>query len=98
MAEPTPELAMTALAQALAGQVAALLKAEFARLGGPSPGSLMTKQQAASYLGLSVETLDNWRYTGVGPAYVKFPKAVMYRRGDLDTYVTVQTVQPLAAA
>lgn len=39
---------------------------------------------------VSVNTLADWRYKGVGPRFAKFGKHVRYRRSDLDAWVEVQ--------
>ena len=46
--------------------------------------SLITEAEAANFLGFTVRCLQNWRYRGGGPVYVK-PNArnVRYRRIDL---------------
>jgi excisionase family DNA binding protein len=50
--------------------------------------SLLTREQAASYLGLKKTTLDAWAVRGGGPAYVKLgKKAVRYRQSDLEAFV-----------
>ena len=41
---------------------------------------------AASYLGLSVSTLNKLRLTGSGPRYYKLGRAVRYRIADLDEW------------
>jgi hypothetical protein len=52
---------------------------------------LLTGQQAAEYLAVSVDTLSYWRTVGRGPAFVKFTRArqgvVRYRREDLDRFI-----------
>ena len=62
-------------------------------------GKLLTSKQAAEYLGLSPETLNQWRSklktTGVqqGPKYVKLAaKAVRYHQDDLDAWVKERKV------
>jgi excisionase family DNA binding protein len=44
-------------------------------------------KQAAQYLNLKKNTLEIWRLRGGGPAFVKFGRAVRYRKQDLDAYV-----------
>ena len=43
--------------------------------------------QAAAYLNLSPNTLNRWRYTGQGPRYRKFGRAIRYQREDLDAWI-----------
>ncbi len=54
--------------------------------------SLMTTQQAASYLNVAVSTLEHWRSEGRGPAYVRLGSNVRYRVTDVDAYVQGQTI------
>jgi predicted DNA-binding transcriptional regulator AlpA len=42
-------------------------------------------------------TLAQWRYRGVGPAYVKVGKHVRYRRADIDAWLNTQTFGGTAA-
>ena len=35
---------------------------------------------------MSPRTLERWRYTGEGPAYLKIGGRVIYRREDVETY------------
>lgn len=54
--------------------------------------------EAASYLRTSERTLARWRQMRVGPPWVRAGRAVLYRRRDLDDWLTQNTVQPVAAA
>jgi predicted DNA-binding transcriptional regulator AlpA len=50
---------------------------------------LMTANDLAAELGLGPQTLAQWRWQGVGPAYVKVgQRLVRYRRGDVDTWLS----------
>jgi hypothetical protein len=49
----------------------------------PEPRPYVTGRQAASYLGLSPQTLDRWRVTGDGPPFMKFGSRVLYPVADL---------------
>lgn len=43
--------------------------------------------EAAEFLGINVDTLRNWRTSGIGPSYVKFnPRCVAYPRSDLQAF------------
>lgn len=58
---------------------------------------------AGAYLGGEDEpvpdrTLRQWRYLGVGPAYVKVGRHVRYRRSDLDAFIAEHRVNPTGAA
>ena len=46
--------------------------------------SLLREQEAANSLGFTPRTLQAWRLTGDGPAYIKISsRAIRYRRRDL---------------
>lgn len=47
----------------------------------------MNTLDAAAYLGLSHHTLNQWRYQGRGPLFVRLGRAVRYRKSDLDAYL-----------
>jgi predicted DNA-binding transcriptional regulator AlpA len=49
----------------------------------------LSTQQAAHYLGLSIQYLEIARHhnDGSGPDYIKLPRAVRYRRADLDKWM-----------
>ena len=54
---------------------------------------LLTPTETAAYLRVSIGTLSVWRSTGRYPLrYVKVGRRVMYRRSDLDAFVTARTV------
>ena len=45
---------------------------------------LLTVQQAAARLQISVDTLNRWRITGEGPPFLKYgPRLVRYDEADL---------------
>jgi len=48
--------------------------------------ALINEYEAAQLLGLSVSTLRNWRFAGVGPKYYKVGRAVRYDRSDLRAF------------
>ena len=52
-----------------------------------NPG-LLDQQGASAYLRISPRTLENWRYRGGGPKYIRLsPRAVRYRLSDLEAWV-----------
>jgi len=51
---------------------------------------LRTQREAAEVLRLSERTLERMRLTGLGPAYVKAGRRVLYRQADLETWVAAQ--------
>jgi excisionase family DNA binding protein len=48
---------------------------------------LLTVQEVADLIGLSVETLNQWRSQGLHMPYVKLGKAVRYLRKDVELYI-----------
>lgn len=48
---------------------------------------LCTEAEAAQILRIEVKTLQNWRWNGRGPRYVKPSRTVLYRLSDLQSYV-----------
>jgi hypothetical protein len=44
-------------------------------------------KEAAEYLRISIAQLERWRLDGVGPAYSKPFKAIIYDRADLDEWI-----------
>jgi hypothetical protein len=48
---------------------------------------LLTEQEGAKLLGLSVATLRRWRWLGIGPSYLKLGSAVRYSFDDLTTFI-----------
>jgi len=54
---------------------------------------LLTREQAAEYLGLKPQTLSTWAVTGrYGLPYLKIGKLVRYRLADLDAFLERRTV------
>jgi hypothetical protein len=48
----------------------------------------------AAYIGQPPRTLDQWRYLGRGPRYIKVEGHVRYRRSDVDAWLDANTVDP----
>jgi excisionase family DNA binding protein len=65
-------------------------------------GRLLTTEQLAEWLGVSVGTVNRFRLRGDGPKYVKIGKTVRYRESDVEAYlagrVTRSTSDKLDAA
>ena len=59
---------------------------------------LPTQEEAAAFLRKSVRVLRFWRTAGIGPAFVKLGKTVLYNQQELIAYVRSNTVQPSARA
>lgn len=56
------------------------------------PDALLMEEHAARLLNLSVRTLQSWRLRGDGPAYVRAGRAIRYRRGDIISWISANTV------
>lgn len=56
------------------------------------------EQAAAEYLGLSVKTLQAWRWKRKGPAYMKYGRRVLYSYEDLDRYREAHKIEPEGGA
>lgn len=52
-----------------------------------SAAELLTVEEAAKRLRLSTSTLNKWRVSGEGPAFVKLDRRVLYRAADLEAWL-----------
>lgn len=58
----------------------------------PLPESLLTREQAAEFLGLKAATLATWASTQrYDLPYIKVGRAVRYRMSDLETFLDANT-------
>lgn len=56
---------------------------------------LLTREQAARYLGMKPQTLAVWVTRQVdGPPYAKLGRSVRYRKCDLDAWIERNVVRP----
>lgn len=53
---------------------------------------LLSVKQASLYTGLSESTLNNARWRGDGPPYIKLGRTVRYRAEDLLSYIDTREV------
>ncbi len=53
----------------------------------------LNSKEAARVLGLSKQTLINWRHTRKGPDYIKLGRAIRYRACDLVEFLERNKVQ-----
>ena len=53
---------------------------------------VVNEKVAAKLVGMSVKTLQNHRYLGLPPTYVKLGKSIRYRVADLQAYLDECTV------
>lgn len=58
--------------------------------------ALLSEAAAAQRLGLSIKTLQGWRYRRTGPPYVKVGGAVRYRPTDLEAWLQARTITPVS--
>lgn len=54
----------------------------------------MDEKQASKILGVSVQTLRNWRHLRKGPSYMKMGRAVRYNLEDLQDYMEKKRINP----
>lgn len=53
--------------------------------------ALLSEQEVAAWLGVSVRTLRRWRLEhGYGPPIVRVGRFVRYRRGDVEAWIAAQ--------
>lgn len=62
--------------------------------GSVDQDKLLTEIQAADLLRMSSRTLQAWRGQGAGPPFIRAGRAIRYRRSDLMSWTTEQTVNP----
>ena len=62
------------------------------------PNKLLTRQEAADYLGVTKGTLEVWASTGrYNLPYVKIGRLVKYRLGDLLDFIKSRTIEHTGA-
>ncbi|MFL6353966.1 MAG: helix-turn-helix transcriptional regulator [Bryobacteraceae bacterium] len=49
--------------------------------------SFKTDHEVARFLGLSVRTIQNWRFVNRGPRYIKIGRTVRYRQEDISAFL-----------
>ncbi|MEW2421268.1 helix-turn-helix domain-containing protein [Streptomyces nigra] len=58
---------------------------------------LLTPKQVKAQYGFSPQTLANWRWQGIGPAYIKTSSGrsgrIRYKRSVIEAWLSAQTVQ-----
>jgi hypothetical protein len=59
---------------------------------------LLTSEQASEVLNVRLGTLQSWRCTGRGPAYIRVGKVVRYSRKALSEYINAHTHIPAVTA
>ena len=62
-----------------------------ARIQDLSDDALLTENEAADALRISVRTLQAWRLKAAGPPFVRVGRAIRYRRGDVKIWIKLNT-------
>jgi predicted DNA-binding transcriptional regulator AlpA len=55
------------------------------------PADLVDEARLAARLGVSRSTLQNWRYSGRGPRWIKLGRLIRYRIADVDSFLEANT-------
>jgi excisionase family DNA binding protein len=53
---------------------------------------LLTQDEAAKYLKLSVRTIERLRFSGRGPKFLKIFRSVRYRQSDVEQWLASRVV------
>lgn len=59
--------------------------------------AILDEGEAAQFIRVSIRTLQSWRVSGRGPAFIKVGRAVRYDRGTLTQWLISQTRASTAA-
>lgn len=57
----------------------------------------LSERDAASFLGITQRTLQDWRLNRRGPAYIKLGRRIAYDRADLEHFISANRVEPQQA-
>ncbi len=57
-----------------------------------SPDKFDTEPDTAAMLGIGASTLQQLRFRGEGPPYLKIGRAIRYRRSDVERWLEAHTV------
>jgi predicted DNA-binding transcriptional regulator AlpA len=60
--------------------------------------ALLTTKQVAELLQLKPATLEQWRWTGRGPEFIKLNRAVRYRRSAVEAFTNARAFTSTTAA
>ncbi len=58
----------------------------------------LSEREAATFLGITQRTLQDWRLNRRGPAYIKLGRRIVYGRDDLQAYLDANRVEPCRQA
>jgi excisionase family DNA binding protein len=53
----------------------------------PVPSPNLTTEEAAKFLSIKASTLEQWRWNGKGPLFVKIGRSCRYRHSDLEAFL-----------
>ncbi len=59
--------------------------------------NLFSNDEAADFLGVSPTTLPRWRWSNVGPNFIRLGRTIKYRREDLQAFIDGNLVKTKAA-
>ena len=62
------------------------------------PSVRLSERDAASFLGITQRTLQDWRLNRRGPAYIQLGRRIAYDRADLERFLADNRVEPERAA
>jgi len=49
--------------------------------------AILTTEEAAAYLQVKPTTLEQWRWNGKGPQFIKLGRCCRYRKADLEAFI-----------
>lgn len=55
--------------------------------------NMLSRAEAAAYLGMKTQTLSWWACQGIGPRFVRYGRAVRYDLADLQAFVNSKRVE-----
>lgn len=61
-------------------------------------GEYLTTRAAAEVLSVTESTLEQWRWQGRGPVFIKMNRVVRYRKEDLQAFVDARVFNNTAEA
>lgn len=57
---------------------------------------ILTPAEVADWLGVTVQTLNGWRYTKTGPSFTKLGRMIRYERSSVEKFIAAGRVQTAA--
>ncbi len=54
----------------------------------------LSERDAASFLGITQRTLQDWRARRRGPAFIRLGRRIAYDRADLERFLAANRVEP----